>query len=70
MKIMLNAGAYMPTRAHNEDAGLDLYARLEAVAYRMPLFRSQMPLETVFDIFKAISPSNNKTRSQVKISTL
>lgn len=27
MKIMLNAGAYMPTRAHNEDAGLDLYAR-------------------------------------------
>ena len=26
MKIMLDAGAYMPTRAHEDDAGLDLYA--------------------------------------------
>ena len=27
MKIMLDQGAYMPTRAHKTDAGLDLYAR-------------------------------------------
>lgn len=26
MKIMLDNGAYMPTRAHETDAGLDLYA--------------------------------------------
>lgn len=27
MKIKLDSGAYMPTRAHATDAGLDLYAR-------------------------------------------
>lgn len=27
MKILLDNGAYMPTRAHEYDAGLDLYAR-------------------------------------------
>ena len=27
MKIMLDAGATMPTRAHRNDAGLDIYAR-------------------------------------------
>lgn len=27
MKIVLDEGAFMPTRAHKEDAGLDLYAR-------------------------------------------
>ena len=27
MKIMLDAGAKMPTRAHEDDAGYDLYAR-------------------------------------------
>lgn len=27
MKIMLDEGAYMPTRAHTTDAGLDIYAR-------------------------------------------
>ena len=26
MKIKLDEGAYMPTRAHEFDAGLDLYA--------------------------------------------
>lgn len=26
MKVMLDPGAYMPTRAHEADAGLDLYA--------------------------------------------
>lgn len=27
VKIMLDEGAYMPTRAHKTDAGMDLYAR-------------------------------------------
>lgn len=27
MKIMLDKGAFMPTRAHETDAGLDLYSR-------------------------------------------
>lgn len=27
MKIKLDKGAYMPTRAHDDDAGLDIYAR-------------------------------------------
>ena len=30
MKIMLDEGAIMPTRAHTYDAGLDLYAREDA----------------------------------------
>ena len=31
MKIMLDAGARMPERAHKEDAGLDLYSREEQI---------------------------------------
>lgn len=31
MKIMLDDGAYMPTRAHESDAGLDLYAREDTI---------------------------------------
>jgi dUTP pyrophosphatase len=31
MKIMLDEGAYMPTRAHDTDAGLDLYAREDTI---------------------------------------
>lgn len=31
MKVVLDNGAKMPTRAHNGDAGLDLYAREGAV---------------------------------------
>lgn len=27
MKVMIEEGAYMPTRAHSTDAGLDLYAK-------------------------------------------
>ena len=27
MKVMLDKGAYLPTRAHSTDAGLDLYSR-------------------------------------------
>ena len=29
MKVMLDKGAHMPTRAHAADAGLDLYARAD-----------------------------------------
>lgn len=31
MKVVLDKGAKMPTRAHSGDAGLDLYAREDAV---------------------------------------
>ena len=31
MKIMLDDGAYMPTRAHDNDAGLDLYATADTM---------------------------------------
>lgn len=34
MKIQLDAGAKMPTRAHPTDAGLDLYAAEDAVIYQ------------------------------------
>jgi dUTP pyrophosphatase len=33
MKVMLDKGAYMPTRAHATDAGLDLYSREDAIVY-------------------------------------
>lgn len=33
MKIKLDAGAIMPTRAHSTDAGLDLYAREKQVIF-------------------------------------
>ena len=33
MKIMLDDGAKMPTRAHELDAGYDLYSREDAVIY-------------------------------------
>lgn len=33
MKITLDPGAYMPTRAHEADAGLDLYAMEDAVVF-------------------------------------
>ena len=31
MKIMLDEGAILPTRAHDQDAGLDLYSREEKI---------------------------------------
>lgn len=31
MKIMLDDGAYMPTRAHSMDAGLDLYSPVDVL---------------------------------------
>ena len=34
LKIMLDDGAFMPTRAHATDAGLDLYATKDAVIFR------------------------------------
>lgn len=33
MKVMLDPGAIMPTRAHSTDAGLDLYSPVDAVIY-------------------------------------
>lgn len=34
LKVKLDEDAIMPTRAHKEDAGLDLYARENACVYR------------------------------------
>ena len=31
MKVMLDEGAYMPTRAHSTDAGLDLYSPFDVM---------------------------------------
>lgn len=33
MKVVLDYGAVMPTRAHELDAGYDLYSRIDAVIY-------------------------------------
>ena len=33
MKVVLDEGAILPTRAHDADAGYDLYSREEAVIY-------------------------------------
>ena len=33
LKVMLDKGAYMPTRAHSTDAGLDLYSMVDAVVH-------------------------------------
>ena len=33
MKITLDPGAIMPTRAHDTDAGLDLYSPVDATLY-------------------------------------
>lgn len=33
MKVMLDPGAKMPTRAHEYDAGLDLYSPVDALIY-------------------------------------
>lgn len=35
MKIMLDYGAYMPTRAHNTDAGADLYTPIDTIVPAM-----------------------------------
>lgn len=39
VKIQLDVGAYMPTRAHEWDAGYDLYARESAF---LPMYDSQV----------------------------
>lgn len=33
MKVMLDSGAKMPTRAHDADAGLDLYSTVDVLIY-------------------------------------
>lgn len=34
MKVVLDPGAFMPTRAHELDAGYDIYSREDAVIYQ------------------------------------
>lgn len=48
MKIKLDPGAKMPTRAHPTDAGLDLYAAEDAVIYPSEFHRF-VPCSTVID---------------------
>lgn len=47
MKVMLDPGAYMPTRAHETDAGLDLYSRedKEVPAYGSAIFDTGVHVE-------------------------
>lgn len=39
LKIKLDPGAYMPTRAHRTDAGLDLYATERKLLWPVCLLR-------------------------------
>lgn len=43
MKIKLDPGAYMPTRAHEEDAGLDLRSAVDA---KLSFFRRWVVIDT------------------------
>ena len=47
MKIKLDEGAFMPTRAHDTDAGLDLYARVDKVipAFGQAVFDTGVHIE-------------------------
>lgn len=47
MKIKLDEGAFMPTRAHDTDAGLDLYARADKVipAFAQAVFDTGVHVE-------------------------
>lgn len=47
MKIKLDEGAFMPTRAHEDDAGLDLYAMERKVipAYGSEIFNTGVHIE-------------------------
>ena len=46
MKIMLDKGAKMPTRAHTYDAGLDLYAPEGAGLYTIAPFGGSVTIDT------------------------
>lgn len=50
MKVVLDAGAYMPTRAHDDDAGLDLCAMKNGLIF--PKCRKVFPTGVHFDIPK------------------
>ena len=45
MKIVLDEGAILPTRAHPYDAGLDLYARAGGVVYGYATFDTGVHVE-------------------------
>lgn len=47
MKVMLEPGAKMPTRAHKADAGLDLYSPCDAVVF--PRWKNGMKNSVVID---------------------
>lgn len=47
MKVKLDTGAIMPTRAHATDAGLDLYSKEEKVIY--PRLETILPIGETFD---------------------
>ena len=54
MKIMLDEGAKMPTRAHTWDAGLDLYAKEDAVIYRSKVFDTGVHVQIPYGYYGEI----------------
>lgn len=69
MKIKLDEGAYMPTRAHENDAGLDLYARETQVvpARGSAVFDTGVHIELpLFNPYNGIGTEKLKTVGMVK----
>lgn len=58
MKIMLDDGAIKPTRAHDTDAGFDLYAREDRVIYagRGALFDTGVHIDLPHGYYARVSP--------------
>ena len=46
MKVMLDPGAKLPTRAHTFDAGLDLYAKDNGKSYTVPPYGGSVTIDT------------------------
>ena len=64
MKIMLDKGAKMPTRAHPWDAGLDLYAPERGYGYSIPP-AEEVPLSTLWYTYRSRKDTPALSRQRV-----